>query len=138
MPTSALYPPVHHITPFNVFEWSGLSVKLVVIALCIALVAAIVVLGVKISGGRRLAGGSTFLSGLRAGGPIIGALGASYSLLSMTLGYAGVRGDPPLKVLAPGIAEAFLQIGFGLLAGAVAVLAHWAVESRIDRQVLGV
>jgi biopolymer transport protein ExbB/TolQ len=56
----------------------------------------------------------------------------------MTLGYAGVGGDPPLKVLAPGIAEAFMQVGFGLLAGTIAVFAHWAVESRIDRQVLGV
>ena len=56
----------------------------------------------------------------------------------MTLGYANVPGEPPFKVLAPGFAESFLLIGLGLLAGTVAVLAHWAVESRIDRQVLGV
>jgi asparagine N-glycosylation enzyme membrane subunit Stt3 len=138
MPSPIPHPPLHPITPLNVFEWSGPLQKLVVIALCIAVVAAIVVLALKLSGGRRLAGGSTFLSGLRLGGPIIGALGACASLFAMTLGYAGVPGDPPLKILAPGFAEAFLQIGLGLLAGAVAVFAHWAVESRIDRQVLGV
>jgi hypothetical protein len=138
MPFSAPAPPLHEITPLQVFEWSGPVQKLVVISLLLAIVAAIVVLAVKLSGGRRLAGGSTFLSGLRLGGPIVGALGACASLLSMTLGYAGVPGDPPLKILAPGFAEAFLQIELGLLAGAAAVFAHWAVESRIDRQVLGV
>jgi hypothetical protein len=129
---------MHTVTPLQVFEWSGPLQKLVVIALLLAIAAAVVVLAGKISGGRRLAGGSTFLSGLRLGGPILGGLGACASLLSMTLGYAGVPGDPPLRILAPGFAEAFLQIGLGLLAGAVAVFAHWAVESRIDRQVLGV
>jgi biopolymer transport protein ExbB/TolQ len=39
-------------------------------------------------------------------------------------------------VLAPGIAEAVLLVGLGVMAGAVAVIAHWALEARIDRAVL--
>jgi hypothetical protein len=128
----------HQITPLDVFALAGPLLKLIVITLIVAIVAALAVLAVKLWGGRRLSGGSAFLAGLRLGGPIIGGLGACYSLLSMTLGYANVSGDPPLKVLAPGLAECFLQVSLGFLAGTVAVLAHWAVESRIDRQVLGV
>jgi biopolymer transport protein ExbB/TolQ len=42
----------------------------------------------------------------------------------------------PLKVLAPGFAETFFMVELGFFAGVVAVLAHWAVEARIDRSVL--
>ncbi len=110
----------------------------VMLVLLASIIAAFVVLVIKLSRSRRLAGGSAFLSGLRLGGPILGGLGACISLLMMTIGYANVPGDLPLKALAPGFAEAFLQVGLGFLAGAVAVFCNWAVESRIDRQVLGV
>lgn len=134
----AQHPAFHQITPLDVFDLAGPLQKAVVLALILAILAALVVLMLKLSSGRRLAGGSAFLSALRLGGPIIGGLGACASLLTMTLGYAGVAGNPPLKIMAPGFAEAFLQVGLGFLAGAIAVLAHWAVEARIDRQVLGV
>ena len=130
-------PLPHRLTPIDVFAFSAPFQKLIAIALIAAIAAALIVLALKLARGR-LSGGSAFLSGLRLGGPIIGALGACNSLLHMTLGYANVPGEPPFKVLAPGFAESFLLIGLGLLAGTVAVLAHWAVESRIDRQVLGV
>ncbi len=42
----------------------------------------------------------------------------------------------PFGVLAPGLAEAATLAMLGLLTGVVAVIAHWAVESRIDRAVL--
>ena len=138
MPANMPHPAFHRITPVDVFDFSGPLLKLVVIALIAAMIAALVVAAIKLSSGKRLSGGSAFLSGLRLGGPIIGGLGACWSLLSMTLGYAGIVGDAPFKVMAPGFAEAFLQVGVGFLAGAVAVFCHWAVESRIDRQVLGV
>ncbi|HXU99666.1 MAG TPA: hypothetical protein VG166_04135 [Caulobacteraceae bacterium] len=125
------------LTPWTVFELAAPLQQGLMVALALAMAAAAFVLATKLRGGRRLDGGSAYLSGLRLGGPIIGALGAAFSLLNMTLGYASVPGDLPLKVLAPGFAEAFLQIGLGCLAGVVAVGAHWAVESRIDRQVLG-
>lgn len=138
MPTSGPPPHFHRLTPIDVFSDGTPLMKLVVIVLLLAMAAALVVLVIKLSSGRRLTGGSAFLSGLRLGGPIIGGLGACWSLLTMTLGYASIPGDAPLKVMAPGFAEAFLQVGLGFLAGAVAVFCHWAVESRIDRQVLGV
>jgi|WetSurMetagenome_2_1015567.scaffolds.fasta_scaffold276116_2 hypothetical protein len=128
--------PHHPVTPFIVFQDATPLAKLVMIVLILAIVAALVVLVVKLSSGRRLSGGSAFLSGLRLGAPIIGFLGACFSLLMMTLGVANIPVEPTLKMLAPGFAEAFLQVGLGFLAGAVAVFAHWAVEARIDRQVL--
>lgn len=138
MPSPAPQPPVHHVTPADVFAFAAPMQKLLMLVLLASILAAFVVLFLKLSRGRRLTGGSAYLSGLRLGGPIIGGLGACASLFMMTLGYANVPGDLPLKVLAPGFAEAFLQVALGFLAGAVAVVCNWAVESRIDRQVLGV
>ena len=129
--------PFHSITPIDVFLWAGALQKVIVIALLAATLAAVVVLAMKVSSGRRLAGGSAFLSGLRLGGPIIGCLGACASMFSATVGYATAPANMPITIMAPGFAEAFLQLGVGFFAGAVAVLAHWVVESRIDRQVLG-
>ena len=129
--------PEHHpITPIVVFANSEPLQKVIIVALLASAVAAVVVLVLKLREGQRLAGGSAFLSGLRLGGPILGGLGACLSLLNMSLGYANVMGEPPLKVLAPGFAEAFFVVGLGFLAGAVAVFANWAVESRIDHSVL--
>jgi hypothetical protein len=129
--------PVHHrITPMDVFANAEVLQKLIIVALLASAVAAVVVLALKLLGGQRLAGGSAFLSGLRLGGPILGGLGACIALMNMSIGYANVPGDLPLKVLAPGFVEAFFVVGLGFLAGAVAVIANWVVESRIDRSVL--
>jgi biopolymer transport protein ExbB/TolQ len=123
------------ITPVLVFANAATVPKIIVLALLVSAVAALVVLALKLQD-KRLAGGSAFLSGLRLGGPILGGFGACWSLFNMTLGVANVPVDLPLKALAPGFAEAFLMVGLGFLAGAVAVLANWVVESRIDRSVL--
>ncbi len=127
-----------HLTPVDVFAFGTPLQKVVVLVLLGSIVAALIVLGAKLAGGKRLNGGSAFLSGLRLGGPVIGGLGACSSMLMMTLGVANTPVEVTLKMMAPGFAEAFLQISLGFLAGAVAVFANWAVESRIDRQVLGV
>jgi hypothetical protein len=129
-------PARHVLTLMDVFANSAPLPKLITLALLVAMVAALVVLALKLKDGPRLSGGSAFLAGLRLGGPILGGFGACFSLLRMSIGYANVPGDLPLKVLAPGFAESFLMIGLGFLAGVVAVLAHWAVEARIDRTVL--
>ena len=128
-------PPLFTVTPWMVFELANPLQKGIMVALVLAMAAALFVLAKKLSGG--VDGPSAYLSGLRLGGPIVGCLGASFSLLSTTLGYASIPGILPLKALAPGFAQAFLEIGLGCLAGVVAVCAHWAVEARIDRQVLG-
>lgn len=128
--------PGHPLTPVVVFAHAASIQKLIILVLLVSMLAAVVVAVLRLSEGERLGGGSAFLSSLRLGGPILGGLGACWSLLSMALGYANVPGDVPLKALAPGFAEAFLMVGLGFLVGVVAVLAHWAVEARIDRSVL--
>jgi len=135
VPPSNAHPLV--LTPFKIFQLTDLPQQAIMVLLVIASLAALAVAAAKLSGGQRLAGGSAYLSGLRLGGPIIGGLGAAWSLLNATIGYANVGGDLPIRVMTPGFAEALLQISLGFFAGAVAVFANWAVESRIDRQVLG-
>ena len=127
-----------HLSPIGVFMDAPSVQKLIMIVLMIAIPAVVAVLAVKFSSGRRLSGGSAFVSGLRLGAPILGLLGACDAGLNMTLAVASIPIEPTLKMLAPGIAETFLMVGMGFFVGAVAVVAHWAVESRIDRQVLSV
>ena len=129
---------VSHLTPFGVFEDAPSLQKLIMVVLILSIPAVIAVLALKLAPGRPLSGGSAFLSGLRVGAPIIGLLGACDAGLNMTLAVASIPIEPTLKMLAPGIAETFLMVGLGFFVGIVAVVAHWAVESRIDRQVLGV
>lgn len=125
------------LTPFFVFQNAPPVQQFIIVVLVLAIVAALTVLALKLAPGRRLSGGSPFLSGLRLGAPIVGILGACHAGLYMTLAVASIPIEPTLKMFAPGIAESFLMVGLGFLAGAIAVVAHWAIESRIDRQVLG-
>jgi hypothetical protein len=126
----------HLVTLVTVFQDAAPFQKALMVVLVLATVAALVVLALKLGSGKRLSGGSAFLSGLRLGGPILGLLGACRAALGMAMGTANVSYPVTLKVLAPGFAEIFVIFGLGVLTGAVAVFAHWMVESRIDRQVL--
>jgi hypothetical protein len=128
--------PAGHLTPATIFANAATVEKLIIIILLASVVAAVAVAVLKLKDGQRLSGGSAFLSGLRLGGPVLGGLGACWSLLSISIGLANIPNDVPLRVLAPGFAETVLMIGLGFLAGTVAVLANWAVEARIDRSVL--
>lgn len=133
LPAVALAAP---LTPAVVFMDAALFPKLIMLGLIGAVVATVVICARKLLAGPLLAGGSAFVSGLRLGGPLAGALGASYTALSSALGIANVPYEVTLKILAPGFAEAVLLVGLGLFAGAVAVVGHWALEARIDRDVL--
>lgn len=124
------------LTPMGVFFNAHPLMKLIMVGLLVATAAAVVVCALKLRPGRPLSGGSAYLSGLRAGGPLAGFLGAAYVALQMFLGLANAPAPPPMNVLAPGFAEAVLLVGLGLLSGAVATVANWAVEARIDRAVL--
>ncbi len=132
-PALALAAP---LTPALVFMDAAPFPKAIMLGLIGAVVATAIICGRKLMSGPHLAGGSAFVSGLRLGGPLAGALGASYTALSSALGMANVPYEVTLKILAPGFAEAVLLIGLGLFAGAAAVIAHWALEARIDREVL--
>jgi hypothetical protein len=124
------------LTPARVFADAAPFPKLVLLGLIIATVAAVVVAIRKLSSGSQLAGGSAFVSGLRAGGPLAGLLGGAYTGLNMAIGLSNVAQTPPMRVLAPGFAEIILLIGVGMLSGAVAVIVHGSIESRIDRNLL--
>ena len=49
---------------------------------------------------------------------------------------AKMAAPAPMPLIARGVAEAMMLILLGLICGAVAVIANWAVEARIDRVVL--
>ena len=110
--------------------------KLIIAALALASVAAVVVCIGKLASGPRMSGGSAFLSGLRFGGPLAGLFGAALTGLQMAMGAANTAGPVPASLLAHGYAQIMLLLVFGFFTGAVAVIANWAVESRIDRSVL--
>jgi hypothetical protein len=134
LPVAALAQPP--LTPVRVFFDAALFPQIIMLGLIAATIAAVVIAGRKLLSGPRLAGGSAFVSGVRLGGPLAGALGASYTMLLGFMGVANVAYPVTLKIMAPGLAEAVLLLGLGLFAGAVAVIAHWAIEARIDHEVL--
>lgn len=124
------------ITLGDVFGDAATSVKLVMILLVIGVLAAVIVAVLKLASGRRLSGGSAYVSALRLGGPLLGLVGAMYGLLGSFIGIASAGQPVPMAVLAPGFAEAALLFLMGLLAGVVGVICHWIIEARIDRTVL--
>lgn len=119
----------------QVFADANVFMKLIMVLLIAATIAAVVVAGIKLASGSRLTGGSAFLSALRLGGPLISLLGATYIALTGFMAVAQV-GETSLAIWAPAIAEATLLLLLGLLSGVVAVIANWAVEARIDRALL--
>ncbi len=125
------------LTPIGVFVNATPVVKMIILFLIVATLAAIVVAAGKLSSGPRLSGGSAFLSGLRLGGPLAGLVGAAYGSLNMALALANTIQPAPTNILARGAAEVLMLILLGLVCGSIAVMAHWAVEARIDRTVLG-
>lgn len=121
----------------DVFGDASPSVKLVMLLLVVGASAAVIVTVLKLASGRRLSGGSAYVSALRLGGPLLGLMGAMFVLLMGFIGMANFGEPVPMAVLAPGFAEAALLFLLGLLAGVVGVICHWIIEARIDRTVLG-
>lgn len=134
MPGVAVAGP--RLSPTSVFSDATLLMQVLMVVLIIAIVSAVVVTVAKLARGSRLAGGSAFVLALRQGGPLLGLLGAVYTLLMMFIGVANAGMEVPMAVLAPGYAEAALLFLLGLLAGVVGVVCHWVIEARIDRTVL--
>lgn len=123
------------VTPLVVFADASVSMKAVMLVLAIALIAAVVVTARKVMSAPHLHGGSTFLSALRLGAPLLGLLGAASNALMMFIALANT-GPQSFNVLAPGLAEAAFLLVLGLIVGVVAVVCHWIVEARVDRAVL--
>lgn len=123
------------MTPVTIFLDAAVPVQAIVVALIVAAIAAVVVTVKKVASGPHLSGGSTYLSALRLGAPLLGLLGAAFNGLMM-FGALAKFGAQPINVLAPGLAEATFLVVMGLIVGVIAVICHWAVEARVDRAVL--
>ena len=128
--------PTHTpMTLLSVFGHAPPFVSAVMLLLFALSVAAIAITVGKLRPGSPLAGGSPYLSNLRWGGPMAGLLGGAHGALNMLVGIAN-RGETPMPVLAPGLAEVVLLVALGLITGIAATVANTAVEARIDRAVL--
>jgi hypothetical protein len=124
------------LTPIVAFTDAPFPMKVLMILLVVATIAAVFVTIRKLASGPHLNGGSAYLSALRLGGPLFGLLGVAHALMSMSLGAANINMTLPLAAYAPGFVEASFVFGLGLVAGITAVIGHWIVEARIDRAVL--
>lgn len=123
------------VTPFAIFGFATIPLKLMMVALVIATIAALVITARKVGAGQ-INGGSTYLASLRLGGPLVGLLGGTLNALWSFLGILSVGKVNAFEAFVPGMAEAMLVLSLGLFSGVVAVICHWAVEARIDRMVL--
>ena len=123
------------ITPVTIFFEAAPSMKVIILALVVAAIAAVVVTIRKVASGPHLTGGSAYLSALRLGAPLLGLLGAAFNGLMMFVALARF-GNQSMNVLAPGLAEAMFLVVMGLIVGVVGVICHWIVEARVDRAVL--
>jgi biopolymer transport protein ExbB len=79
---------------------------------------------------RRLRSGTGLLASIGAIGPFIGLFGTVFGIMNSFLAIAGSR-TTHLAVVAPGIAEALLATGIGLVAAIPAVLVYNAIIRRI-------
>ncbi|MDB5424283.1 MAG: hypothetical protein JWQ29_1699 [Phenylobacterium sp.] len=131
-PQLTAIPAADRLTLAGIFAHAGLPVKVVLFGLLAASLAAAAVWVVQlVRPGQRLAAASAWLSGLAAAAPLVGLLGASYTSLNCFIGISNVRPTPSLTLLAPGLAEASLSVGLGLLAAALATLGHRHLQARL-------
>ena len=110
--------------------------KLLMLVVVLATVAAVVICIRKLLAGPNLVGGSAFVKALRLGGPLLGLLGGSYAAMNIFIGLSSFSGPVNPVIVMPSVAEAFAVLIVGLISGVVAVIANWAIEARIDREVL--
>ena len=80
---------------------------------------------------HEAAAASDWLSGVAAAAPLIGFFGAAYAVLNGFIGISNVRPAPSLTVLAPGLAEAMLSVGLGLLAAAIATIGSRHLRAKL-------
>jgi len=80
---------------------------------------------------RRLERGLTFLATVGSSAPFIGLFGTVVGIITTFQGI-GRAGNASLAVVGPGIAEALIATGVGLLAAIPATMAYNAFVARID------
>lgn len=78
----------------------------------------------------RLRSGTGLLASIGAVGPFVGLFGTVFGIMNSFLAIAATK-TTSLAVVAPGIAEALLATGIGLVAAIPAVLLYNAIQRRI-------
>jgi biopolymer transport protein ExbB len=79
---------------------------------------------------RRLRSGSGLLASIGAVGPFVGLFGTVFGIMNSFVAIAATK-TTSLSVVAPGIAEALLATGIGLVAAIPAVLLYNAMLRRV-------
>ena len=80
---------------------------------------------------KRLSGGLPFLASVGSTGPFIGLFGTVYGIMNSFIGIANSH-TTNLAVVAPGIAEALMATGLGLIAAIPAVVMYNVFNSSIS------
>ena len=81
---------------------------------------------------KRLSGGQTFLASVGSTSPFIGLFGTVYGIMNSFIGIANSR-TTNLAVVAPGIAEALMATGIGLIAAIPAVVMYNLFNTSISQ-----
>src|SRR5580704_10894864 len=132
-----IVPPEQRLNFTGVFEHAGVSVKLVMAGLVVAIAASVAIWAFQVlrSGKVRSEPDSAaigFLAIVVTAGPLFGFAAAGFSLVSTCLGLANVRPTPSLTILAPGLAEAAMSAMLGLFAGAIATAFRGHLQARAN------
>lgn len=125
-----LVAPELRLTPVRAFGDAAPLVKLLMGGLVVATIAAVAIWASQV---RAPTPRTAYLQGLAAAAPVLGLLGAVYGLMNGFLGISNIRPAPTITVVAPGVVEALLCVGLGLVAAAVALICRWQLEGRISR-----
>lgn len=137
-PGYTVVPPSERLTFAGVFADAAIEVQVVMTLLVLASLAAVAIwaMGLPRVGKGDAKGVATALGQLkmvRSAALPLGALAASYVLMSGFIGISNVRPTPSLTILAPGFAEAAAAVTLGLLATTVAVIGERHLEARLRR-----
>jgi biopolymer transport protein ExbB len=81
---------------------------------------------------KRLSGGQTFLASVGSTSPFIGLFGTVYGIMNSFIGIANSL-TTNLAVVAPGIAEAMMATGIGLIAAIPAVVMYNLFNTSISQ-----
>ena len=135
-PVFSKIPPSDRLTLLGVYSEAAPVMKLAFSGLILAALVAVAVWLVQLVRLRRrrsdsVAGAIAYLSGQAAAAPLFGLLGMSYGLLAICIGITNKRPGPTLLALAPGLAEALMSLGLGILAAAIATVAHHHLKARL-------
>jgi biopolymer transport protein ExbB/TolQ len=125
--------PAERLNLIGVYAHASPTMKVVLFGLTAAVIAAVVVWARQALGrGQGRGAGLAYLSAQAAAAPLFGLFGVSYALLSGFIGISNVRPTPNLTILAPGLAEAALSLGLGLLAAAIATVGYHHLKGRLQ------